>query len=188
MKRIFAFAPLALSFTLLGGCASDPNKKVKQAEWDAIEEHQAERTRGIEREKDVRENRIEARTDARENAADRAHAGDPDREDLREAQIGMSEERQKFRVDARARAQKLDARAEALRAKLSSLGNKADLDARERLSTVATQRQLVERHFERLDRVRNDEWRAAKDNLKARLDELDRMTDAAAKKIESMAP
>ncbi|HEU4404998.1 MAG TPA: hypothetical protein VFS43_06865 [Polyangiaceae bacterium] len=188
MKHAFACVPLALSLALLGGCSSDPNKKLKQAQWDAIEERQDERARAIEREKDARERGIEARTDARENAADRAHAGDPDREDLREAQISMSEERQKFRAEARARAQKLDARADALRAKLGVLGARADLEARERLNDVAKQRQLVEHHLERLDRARNDSWGAEKDGLKVRLDELERITDSAAKKIESFAP
>ncbi|MCU0688023.1 MAG: hypothetical protein MUF34_38230 [Polyangiaceae bacterium] len=184
MKSALAYAPLALSITMLGACASsDPNKKLRQAEWDAIEERQDDRTKAIERDKDMRENRLEARTDARENAADRAHAGDPDREDLREAGIAMSEERQKYRVDARARAQQLDARADALRTKLQTLGARADLDARERLDVVAKQRQLVEQNFVRLDRSNNDQWRSAKDSLNDRLDELDRLTDSAAKKI-----
>lgn len=188
MKQAIACVPIALSIALLGACASDPNKKLRQAEWDAIEERQDERTHAIENDKDRREARIEARTDARENAADRAHAGDPDREDLREAQIAMSEDRQKFRVDARARAQKLDARADALRNKLGVLGTNADLEARERLNDVAKQRQLVEWQIQRLDRARNDQWRAEKEGVKARLDELERITNSAAKKIESLAP
>jgi chromosome segregation ATPase len=188
MKRTIACAPLALSLALLAACSSDPNKKVKQAEWNAIEERGDERVDAIERERKMRDQRIEERKDVRENAADRAHAGDPAREDLQEATIEMSAERQKFRSDARARVQKLDARVDALRAKLQSAGPRATTEARDSLGAVASQRSLVETQLDQLGRARNDQWKAARDGVSARIDELDRIVDEAARKINALKP
>lgn len=169
----------------LTGCASDPNKNVKEARTDEIEAQRAAKENEAEAQRARSEGRAERDHDARTDGAERRY-GDSATGARVEAESKMTEERKKYRAQVTERVQKLDARTAELKAKLGQAGPKASTEARDRVDAIRSQRELVGRESTNLGSVADDNWDSAKKSMNTRLDELEDVIKRAADKVEKL--
>jgi hypothetical protein len=173
----------ALVAAALAGCASDPNKDVKEARTDEIEARRDAREDAAGAERRQAEAKAERDQGAAAADADRRY-GDSAKGDRVEAESKMTEARKKYRAKAVERVQKLDARAAELRAKLEQAGTKATTEARDRVAAIRNQRELVGRETDQLGRINDDAWEGAVKSLNTRIDELEEVTKRAASEVD----
>ncbi|HEU4534741.1 MAG TPA: hypothetical protein VFS00_11510, partial [Polyangiaceae bacterium] len=105
-----SLAAAVLAAAALAGCASDPNKDVKEARTDEIEARRDAREDAAGDERRRAEAKAERDQSAQAADAERRY-GDSAKSDRVEAESKMTEARKKYRAKAVERVQKLDARA-----------------------------------------------------------------------------
>jgi hypothetical protein len=177
---------LLVAVPLAVGCASDPNKKAKQAQAEEAEAIRAQSEKRIEETKEQTVSGAENRTDQMRERADNFPAGTEQRA---KAQADFVEERQKFRADAQARLQKADARLEEARRKLQiGAGRVPTTTALDSVSRAATARDRLAVTLNGMPQVSNDQWGSTKKQMEADLDQLETLVDDATSQADKAVP
>ena len=185
--KTFLFSMVTVLAASTFGCASDPNKDVKDARIQEIEAKTDSKDDSAEAQRKQAEHAAEVQRAQSDGLAANQYAGAPASRERAEAENKMTEERKSYQAKARERLQKLDARAAEAKAKIEAARGKAPTDARRQLETVSTQRGLVMTDMDRLATVSNDAWKDATSSLDTKLDDLEKLTDSAVKSADKIS-
>ncbi|MDB5212959.1 MAG: hypothetical protein JWO86_886 [Myxococcaceae bacterium] len=162
----------------LAGCASDPNKRIKDASAQEAAEMRAEQEAQIEHTKKQEDKRIDAMKPETTNLP-------PASEERAKAQADMGEERQKFGNDARARLQKVQARLEESRQKLQLAGGDVPTSIHDQLNQTSKLANNLSDRIDHLPQVSNDRWSSEKKRLDDQLSDVEKSTDDVKSKVDS---
>jgi hypothetical protein len=158
----------------IAACASDPNKKAKEANVAEAETMREQREKGIEQQADQQVRRIEQQADQQK---DQAGALPQSAEQRAKAQADIMAERQTFAARAQERLRKADARIEEARRKLQVAGGRAPLAAHEKLSMAERERSGVATDLGHVTMVSNERWSDETKRIESRLDALESIVD-----------
>jgi hypothetical protein len=162
-------------------CASDPNKKVNEAQDRQLESERKSEQAAAEHRKDYRTD------EAQEQRKETISAGVPgDHADQKrlKADAKMAEARQVALAEAKARLEKCDAKANELRAQINKSGGKATTSSRDSLTTVDTQRIAAKMAIERLADSDDEGFKRANDDADYQLDTLEAYVKRASKEVD----
>jgi len=171
---------IVISASLLGACASDPNKQANDAH-DA--ELASQRKATQERADDRSDTRVRAAEVQRDDTAASA-SGPSATRDRTAADANLTEARAVYRAKATERLEKIDARIAELKALVAKAGAKATTASHDALRTVDSQRPMVTGQLDKLPHVANDDWKSAKESLDAQLDTLEGLTKKAGDQVD----
>jgi hypothetical protein len=162
----------------LVGCASDPNKRIKDASAQEAAEMRAEQEAQIDQTKKQQDKRIEAMKPDTANLP-------PASEERAKAQSDMGEARQKFENDARARLQKVQARLEEARRKLQLAGGDAPTSINDQLNQTLKLANNLSDRITHLSQVSNDRWPSDRKRIEDQLSDLEKSGDDVTSKADS---
>ena len=178
-KRLVLVGILPLCFSLVSGCASDPNKEANDAHTAELKSERKQVQATADQRADQRVANAEV---IRENTAATA-TGTTASKDSTEADAKLTEARTVYRAKATERLEKADAKTSELKQLVDRAGAKATTSSRDSLQTVNTQRAMVTKQIDQLPRVENDNWQNAKARLDAELDTLEGLVKKASDEV-----
>jgi hypothetical protein len=167
----------------IAGCASNPNKEVKEARNEETEAMRARSEQQIEKTKEQQIQGIERSAEQGKTAADTLPEGSEQRA---KAQIEMNEARQTFQVQAQARLQKAQARLEEAQRKLQVAGGRAPTSVHDRVDNVSRETAALSTDVSHLSQVTNDSWGAEKKRIEMRLDQIESSVDDVKSKVDDL--
>jgi uncharacterized protein YcfL len=169
---------LSLTALLVAGCASDPNKQLKESTAQQADATRAQQEAQIDQAKSRQEKRVEDIKSDTENlpAASQQRA---------KAQSDMTVERQKFELDARARLAKVQARTEAAREKLQIAGGDAPTWLQDLLNQTSQLANDVSDQLGHASRLSNDRWSSEKTLIEDQLRNLEQSADKLSSRVDS---
>jgi hypothetical protein len=167
---------LSLTVLLVAGCASDPNKQLKQATAEEATANRAQQEAQINATKTQEDTRLEAIKPDTEGMP-------PASQDRAKAQSAMGEERQKFENDVRARLAKVQGRLDEARQRLQLGGGNAPSSIREKLDETKRLADGLSTQLTHLPQVSNDGWSSEKRRIEESLGDL----ESSAAEVKSKA-
>jgi hypothetical protein len=162
-------------------CASDPNRKVNEAQDRQLESDRKSQQAAAEYRKDYRTD------EAKEQRKETIGAGVPgDHADQKrlKADAKMTEARQVALAEAKARLEKCDAKANELRAQINRAGGKATTTSRDSMTTVDTQRIAAKMAVDRLASSDDEGFKRAKEDANYQLETLEGYVKRAGKEVD----
>jgi len=167
------------------GCASDPNKKLREAKVEEAEAARQQREEAIDKTKDQKVEGIEKRTDLSKDQAEALPEGSEQRA---KAQADVTAERQIFEVQSQAKLQKMNARLEEARRKLQVAGPRVPTAIHDRLNIATKQSASVASDLGHLPQVTTERWTDERKRIEGRLAELESLVDEVASQADSNSP
>lgn len=160
-----------LCLVLAAGCASDPAKNASDAHDKQLEDQRKSTDQQITTQADMTVQG--AQQDRKSDTASGVPVAD----------AKMTEARRVAQTKAQERLDKADAKIRELKGKLANAGGKAPTSARDSVTTVDTQRGLVQREMDGFSTVTNDGFDGAKSHLDADLDTLESLIVKSDKEV-----
>lgn len=160
-------------------CGSDPNKQAEDAHDAQLKTERKQQENGAEDRSDAR---VKAAEQQRDTASPRAAGTTPS---TTAADAKLQEARDVYRAKATERLEKVDARTMELKQLVQKAGAKATTASRDSLTTVDTQRAMVQKDLAQFPTVSNDDFQKAKASIDNQLDALEGLVKKAAKDVDA---
>lgn len=173
----------ALLIVTGSACAGSQAEQVKDARMERADQQQSSDTQIAEANGEARDKAIEQR---HETATDNISATNPPAEGAEKELVQVSEERLKFQSDAKTELDKVGAKLNAAREKLTVLGGKAPTSLREELATTSQQYKSLSDDVKTLDKTPTTSWEARTDQVEKRLTQLKDRVEDLTDKIEDV--
>lgn len=164
-------------------CASSQAEQVRDARDEQANARQDSQTQLAEQNGEARDKAIEQRHDAVSSNID---ATNPPGESGAQNLVQVSEERLKYQSDKKTELDKVGAKIEAAREKLTVLGGKAPTALREELATTSQQYKNLQDDVKSLDKTPASNWEARTDQVDKQLSLLKDRVDDLTDKIEDV--
>lgn len=179
MKRAIVFGVISIAAI---ACASDPNKKVNEAQDDQLKSERKSEQAAAEYRKDYT---TDLAKDQRKQTVDNGVPGDHADQKRLKADAKMTEARQVALAKANARLEKCDAKVNELRAKVNRAGGKATTASRDQLQSVETQRLATKMSIDTMAQSDDESFKSTKDNVENQLDVLEAYVKRADKEVDN---
>ena len=173
-KLTLLASPGLLALVLLAGCAGDPAKNADDAHDKQLEDQRK-----------MAQSQATTQGDMKIDDANRAKQADT-AVGVAPADAKMIEARRVAQAKAQERVDKADAKTRELKGKVANAGAKATTASRDSLTTVDTQRGIVQHDIDAMQNVGNDSFESAKSHLNADIDALEGLIDKANKEVSNM--
>jgi len=164
-------------------CASSQAEQVRDARDEQADARQKSETQIAEENGDARDKAIEQRHDA---ASDNISAANPPGESGQKELVQVSEDRLKFQSETKTELDKVGAKLDAAREKLTILGSRAPTSLREELATTSQQYKSLQDEVKTLDRTPTTSWESRTDQVKKGLSQLKDRVESLTDKIEDV--
>lgn len=178
MKRAILLGCISIAAI---ACASDPNKKVNEAQDEQLKTERRSEQAAAEDRKDVAADQAEQQR--KSTVAGGTPGTEADQKRLK-ADAKMTEARQVALAKANERLQKCDAKTNELRAQVNKAGGKATTASRDSLQAVETQRNAAKTSIDQLANTDDASFKQAKDYADNQLDTLEAYVKKAGKEVD----
>jgi hypothetical protein len=166
-----------------GACAGSQAEQVRDARMEQAEARAQSDTEQAEKNATARENAIEQR---HESVANNIEATNPPGKGAEEHMVQVSEERMKYQSDAKTKLDKLGARLNEAREKLTVLGGRAPTALKGEFATASDEYNLLQEDVKELDRTPASSWEATTEQLDKRIATLDDRVEDLEDRIEDV--
>jgi len=172
-----------LPLTLVIGCASDPNKNLKEARNEEAEAVRAQRVGQAEVQKDMSLEKSEAKNEAVHQQASAYEDGTKNR---MAAEGNMKAERDSYTAKAQERLDRVKARLQEAKRKIAIAGNKAPLTVKTEVDAAMSAHATVANNLRDMQTVTDDNWKTASKATNDRIEELENVAEQAHGRANSM--
>jgi hypothetical protein len=164
-------------------CASSQGERVRDARMEQAEAREASDSKVADNAGEARDEAIEQRHD---NVSENLAATNPPAEGAAQDMVKVSEERMQYQSDAKTKLDKLGARLNAAREKLTVLGGRAPTALKDELGTASQQYKMLSDDVRSLDKTPASSWEATTGQVEKRMSSLGERVDDLTDKIEDV--
>jgi hypothetical protein len=166
-----------------GACAGSQADQVRDARMEQADAKADAEMQLAEDDGTARDKAIEQRHEAVNNSME---ATNPPGKAAEEDMVSVSEDRMKFQSDAKTKLDKLGARIDSAREKITVLGGKAPTALKSELATASHEYKGLADDVSALDQTPATSWEATTNNVEKRIASLDERVDELTDKIEDV--
>jgi hypothetical protein len=166
-----------------GACAGSQAEQVRDARMEQAEARAQSEVKQADENAEARDRAIEQRHDA---VTQNMEATNPPSESAAEDMVQVSKDRMQYQSDAKTKLDKLGARLNEAREKLTVLGGRAPTGLKTEFTTATNEYNMLQKDVKNLDKTPASSWEATTEQLEKRMASLDDRVEDLTDRIEDV--